>query len=100
MAQAELKVDNLPAEPLDAAAAFHADHLNSAIAALEGGADQLTIILPPSRQLATGGCARSRAKVRAQKSKCAGWGQRRGGPINARIFEGRAGHYGTVSSAS
>jgi hypothetical protein len=48
MAQAELKVDNLPAEPLDAAAAFHADYLNSAIAVLEGRADQLTIILPSS----------------------------------------------------
>ena len=48
MEQAELKVDNLPAEPLDAAAAFHAEHLHSAIAALEGGADHLTIVLPPS----------------------------------------------------
>ena len=48
MKQAELRVDHLPAEPLDAAAVFHADHLHSAIAALEGGADQLTVILSPS----------------------------------------------------
>ncbi|MDA0820308.1 MAG: hypothetical protein O3C52_00030 [Proteobacteria bacterium] len=46
MEQAELKVEHLPAEPLDAAAAFHRAHLNSAIAALEGAAADLTIILP------------------------------------------------------
>ena len=48
MEQAELKVEHLPAEPIDAAAVFHAEHLNSAITALEGEATHLTIILPPS----------------------------------------------------
>ncbi|NNF94575.1 MAG: hypothetical protein HKP43_10735 [Altererythrobacter sp.] len=48
MEQAELKVEHLPAEPLDAAATFHREHLDPAIAALEVAAANLTIILPPA----------------------------------------------------
>lgn len=48
MDTAELRVEHLPAEPLDAAAEFHRAHLNPAIAALKGASDYLTIVLPPA----------------------------------------------------
>ena len=41
-----LRIEDLPEAPLDASATFYAKHLNNAIAALEGDADHLVVVLP------------------------------------------------------
>lgn len=46
--QEVLRVVELPQAPLDASAVFHADHLDEAMAALEGEAGELAIVLPPA----------------------------------------------------
>lgn len=44
--QAVLRIESLPAAPLDAAATFHRDTLEQALRALEGDADSLALVLP------------------------------------------------------
>jgi hypothetical protein len=46
--QAVLQIEELPAAPLDASAAFHTKYLDAAMATLEGDADHLVLSLPPA----------------------------------------------------
>lgn len=50
MAQRVVRINDLPAGALDAAAAFHAMHLAPLRQALAGDAQSLVVILPPADQ--------------------------------------------------
>ena len=44
--QAIVRIETLPEAPLDACATFHSKYLSDAVAALEGEADEMVIVLP------------------------------------------------------
>lgn len=74
---AELRIDGLPPEPLDAAAAFHARWLPEAIAMIEDGADSLVLVFPAAdhthrewRLAAVQGLARRFAPLRVNAIAC------------------------------
>ncbi|MCB2088478.1 MAG: hypothetical protein R3E18_02935 [Sphingomonadaceae bacterium] len=46
--QEVLRIDGLPANALDAAAAFHANWLGKARSLLDGGADSLVLVMAPA----------------------------------------------------
>jgi hypothetical protein len=74
---AALRIDGLPAEPLEAAAAFHARWLSEAMKAIEAGATLLVLVFPAAdhthrewRLAAVQGLARRFAPVRVNALAC------------------------------